>query len=842
MNLLEIQNKLNNLLSGSERKIVFWYDEDAEYLEDIENLLLSEGNKLHILTMDNCFETKLILEERDQISNYLVYAPFKRPEDKENHLADTLYYSQQFYSDRLVQLCGDLGIPVECQDEVKKYKRFWTRGNTKKFKDLEITEYTNATIDLGILAVITGVKTPRFEVLLRTLILANDGDNNPLLKKMDYYKIQNVFWELCKKNYGYIDDKASIERFIATIIVTYMDTLMEGHTPSEWKSFVSDKHNDITVFIKNLMNNSESSEYYDKLAKTVAYELKADKVIKTVPLEQVIICDAFDLFDINIIDWIISKIEDNMLDEKISDLSIPEICELRIKNSNHFSNEFMMQYLMLLNAYSVIRNISQYQFKYDIEAEIDEYVETTYKIDLSYRKFYYYMDKVGLSENIEKIKDLVENIYTNKYLTDITYKWNQVLTSEGYRMFSKSKQEEFYNRHVRPFMNEDGREGRVIVIISDGFRYESAMELMDNFSMDEKCESSISNMLSVLPSETTLGMAALLPHKEIVINDSFELSVDGMKCSNSLADRQKILQSHVPRSICLQFDSVMNANKGAIREMLQDKDLVYIYHNQIDNRGENTKSENEVFNACQEAIVEIQALIRRVTGYVSATRYLITADHGFIYKRNKLIESDKITFDKKSVPYANKRYLITRDRIVNDAVSSRELDYLSKENNLFVTTPVGADVIKMAGGGQNYVHGGSSLQEMIVPVIKVKTVTGKQITGLVNVELSSFTNKVTGIEIRLDFMQMEPVSDVLKGRRLLAFFADKNDNKISYDVPIIANSREKDPSKRVMTEKFTLKSGQYSRHDEYYLIVTDMDDERKVLHKYKFEIEIAGIL
>ena len=94
--------------------------------------------------------------------------------------------------------------------------------------------------------------------------------------------------------------------------------------------------------------------------------------------------------------------------------------------------------------------------------------------------------------------------------------------------------------------------------------------------------------------------------------------------------RQKILQAAIPRSACYDFDKVMNAKKDEIRQMLQDKDVVYIYQNQIDDRGESSRSENEVFNACQEAIEEIQALIRRITGYVSATRYLITADHGFI--------------------------------------------------------------------------------------------------------------------------------------------------------------------------------------------------------------------
>lgn len=53
MDLQEIQDKLNTLLQGTERKIVFWYDDDAAYAEDISQIQLAEDNKLCILTEDN---------------------------------------------------------------------------------------------------------------------------------------------------------------------------------------------------------------------------------------------------------------------------------------------------------------------------------------------------------------------------------------------------------------------------------------------------------------------------------------------------------------------------------------------------------------------------------------------------------------------------------------------------------------------------------------------------------------------------------------------------------------------------------------------------------------------
>ena len=116
-----------------------------------------------------------------------------------------------------------------------------------------------------------------------------------------------------------------------------------------------------------------------------------------------------------------------------------------------------------------------------------------------------------------------------------------------------------------------------------------------------------------------------------------------------------------------------------------------------------------------------------------------------------------------------------------------------------------------------------------------------QDTGFVNVEISSFLSRITNTEFKLDFMQMTPVTDKNKPRRLVAFFIDESGKKISFEVPIIANIRDKDASRRLITEKFTLRSGRYRAGQEYYLVLADMDDESKIHQKYKFTIDIADM-
>lgn len=839
MDLKEIQDKLNLMLTGNGRKLVFWYDDDASYEENIRGFELVEGAKLWIVTENNWFATKLQMEVRDPDSSYLIYAPFPRPDDRENYLADLYYYSQHFYSDKLVQVMGDLGIPGSCQDEVKRFRKFWTTGNTEKFRKLGIEGITKDKLQLGILCVLAGVKTLSFDELLKKVVLAGT-EENVILKRMEAQKIDGVFWDLCERNLGYKDPNPTISKLLCTMIVTYMDTVTGGNIPNEWKYFLSGRANDAVVFVKNLMNNDESRQFYDSFAERMAAELHAEAMIRQIRLEDLLECDAFPDFDENLLSWMIAKIEDGMLDEKISGLSIPQICEERSKPCYHYFDRFGKRYQMISHAWNVLKGVSLHSFKPTLVEVIEDYTENTYKIDRHYRKFYYYMDAVGMTVETEKLRDLVENTYANKYLTDFSYKWNQILTDDAYKNYAGNRQERFYHNFVRPFMKEDGRDGRVIVIISDGMRYECGRELYENLELDEKCTARMNHMLSVLPSETTLGMAALLPNRDIQVDSELNVTVDGMKCGNSTADRQKILQMQVPRSVCVDFDYLMTAKQSEIRNLLQDKVVVYVYQNQIDQRGEGSRSENEVFNACEEAVREIQTLIHRLTGYVSATRFLVTADHGFIYKRDKLTESEKISIDKSDLLKTNYRYLVSESQYVEDkAVISRSMAYLSAINRLYVTTPKGADIIKKRAGGMNYVHGGSSLQEMVVPVVKVITSKGKQDIGYVNVEISSFISRITNIEFKLDFMQMTPVTDKDKPRKLVAFFIDEGGKKISFDVPIIANIRDVDARKRLITEKFTLRSGKYRAGQDYYLVLADMDDESRIHQKYKFTIDIA---
>ena len=89
LNLKQIIDRLNAEFTGETRKLVFWYDDKAEFAEDMEMVELQNA-KIYHLQPDNQFYTKYFLERIDQTTNYLIYAPFPKPDLRDNHLEGTM--------------------------------------------------------------------------------------------------------------------------------------------------------------------------------------------------------------------------------------------------------------------------------------------------------------------------------------------------------------------------------------------------------------------------------------------------------------------------------------------------------------------------------------------------------------------------------------------------------------------------------------------------------------------------------------------------------------------------------------------------------------------------------
>ena len=139
LNLKQIIDRLNAEFVGDTRKLVFWYDDKADFAEDIDSIQL-ENAKILKLKPDNQFQTKYFLERQDKTTNYLIYAPFPKPDVRDNHLEDTLLYSKRFHADRASLICADLKINEKYKPVIEKHIKFFAnKERTQRFYDLEKT-------------------------------------------------------------------------------------------------------------------------------------------------------------------------------------------------------------------------------------------------------------------------------------------------------------------------------------------------------------------------------------------------------------------------------------------------------------------------------------------------------------------------------------------------------------------------------------------------------------------------------------------------------------------------------------------------------------------------------
>lgn len=837
LDLNQIINSLNEVFSGDGRKVIFWYDDNGSFSGDIDEISLDNAKILKLERAEdkkhggyiytNQFYTKYYLEKVDTEGNYLIYAPFPQPDVKDNHLEDIQKYSRTFYADKLSMICSELGIGEDGRQAVVKCRKFFENKNrVSAFCELDIEKMNEDSIYVGIMSVVCKVGVLSFEEVVR-IILCGDLDDSRYLKEFDTYNVLDEFWEKIAEYFGYTEKEPTLKKLAATMFISYFSKTVHEELPKAYQQFVTYKTGSILAFLENMMNNSVYSDRFDELSALVYEGMNGEKLLASLSINNIIDSSAFDGVDTTIIKYLTERLELEDVGAMIDGQSIPEVCDLRIKK--HFGSKYSTEYTMLKNAWYVISN-SKYHPVSDIQSLVKMYCDSYYKIDTSYRNFYYNFDRLENNKDFEKLRHLVENIYSNEYLSNITINWTKAF-ADAQGESSLPYQLNFYEDIVGNIKE------RVVVIISDAMRYEVGVSLFEKLMSDEKCKVTMSAMQSVLPSITSFGMAALLPHKTYEINDDCSILLDGCPC-DSTEQRSKLLSKYDENSACIQFDAVKKMNYDEKANFTRGKNVIYVYHNQIDARGDKANTEDEVFVACDEAVCEIADIIRKLTS-ANVTRFIITADHGFMYKRDHLTEGCKIDNISKSAKFYGKRYAVSDEEISENGVGSIGVEKIySVIDGRTVYYPISSDIFKAQGSGVNFVHGGCSPQEMIIPLIDVKTDKSKVETTFAQIALISLQTKITNLVTRLDFIQSQPVNDIVKPTEYSICFEAENGDKISNEHICIADNADTDSQKRKFTLRFSLVNKTYSAADKYYLVIKDTRTGLETLRQ-QFTVDIA---
>ncbi len=281
-------------------------------------------------------------------------------------------------------------------------------------------------------------------------------------------------------------------------------------------------------------------------------------------------------------------------------------------------------------------------------------------------------------------------------------------------------------RYVHAPLSSKGLK-RLFVVISDALRYEAARDFADrlNAQAGKGWNAEVNALLGVLPSYTQAGMAALLPGAQVGINPA-----DG----TAVVDGQ--------------------STSGA--ELIKEHDLIVVYHNRIDRIGDKRDTEADTCQAVEQAFEELDAILRKISS-LKGSQAVITADHGFLFQQEPVDANDRSEFPAaKELSFKNRRFALgtgIKPSAGQKVFTASELGLAGRWEAVF---PLGLDRYPRSGSGSRFVHGGTSLQEVVVPVIRLKK-ERKDESRPVEAELLRVPAKITMGKLSFGLFQLEPV-------------------------------------------------------------------------------------
>ena len=826
INVQQIEEKLNQRFPDyGRRKIIFWFDPNQDFLEEIDSLVIQNA-KIYHLENDAQFKAKRLLEFEDTESNYLVYAPFTRWDDKDedSHLLSVLKYSEEFSANRLAIVMSELAIPLKFQQTVEKYSSFFNaKDRIKSLGEFSTTMTINRseTLELMMMAVLLKSKSIRLNDLLRE-VLKNftEGNPNPLTE-LDKFHLTTSFWTLIQSKYGYSDRQPTLEKLTICLFLNYFYYQIDQEMAQKYKAFeVIHLRTNIITFMDQYMNDTRYIESFNQLSEKVYKAIDGNELLDSVKIDHLIEADVFSEIHKKILAFYAERLTASDTTTKIAGQSIFDYLKQREKM--HFASDYNHEYQLLKHAYYLV-DANRFSLPMNTDNLLAQYEREMYWVDTHYRKFIWNSDRIEESQNYEQLRRLVEANYA-KFLDQTGQIWNQSFDFED-----RPSIRNFYNKVVT------NRSTKTVVVISDAFRYELGMNLDRKFAREKKYTTKMQSFLSVLPSVTEFGKAALLPNHQLTYTDKTEVLVDGKK-TNGLTNRRAILQQRDANAAALNYDDVVKMTKSEIREALNGKSIIYIYHDQVDRTGDHG-NESQVFDASESAINEIFRLINRLHNDVSIYRFIVTADHGFLYRRSVMSEAEKI-----ENPSQNEQDRVERRFIISDeeydVVGTKTFslgESLGNDDTRKICVPITSSIFKKAGGGQNYVHGGSSVQEMLVPVLEITAAKGSSAKEPVAIELMTSNRRITGLSTTLEFYQKNAVNDIFDAASFGLYFEDEYGERISNEEIYLAASKEEDANLRFNKFVFEFVNQRYLVEDAYDLVIKNQ--KTNVAERIKFVID-----
>jgi len=886
MNLKQLQQGLEQAFITEKHRIVFWYDPEQSFLDELSAMEIAG---VHVFNMANesALGVKLKLELEDTAGQYLLYFPFVEPDLEKDWLVDIKLYSRCFYADRFSIILNELGLQQQSLREhlAKRHGFLASKVRLNALQRLVKPDFNGSDLDMAMIAVV--VKSQNDDLAHIIFALAQEcvmGDlgleaNPASVSELEKYELIPALLEALHTSIGYrtSDDgqqqlQFKLGHFLIRFLITgFCESL--GDVP-EWAQGIVMPTASASATAYTLLSRwRDSSKYYQAFDVISGWVSDALSIKQKINQIEAYYSEANDATAAAGMSQLSEVFTFEVVEQKIIvDLAgaLPEASEIELEHcriliatrldgywaSKHQDDAIRQKYRTVYTALQAAIELFSLRLKYDggfhfesCEAIYKAYENELYGFDQSYRHYCAASQRAHV-DILKTLDDKVETCYAAWYIDHLAKNWGDRVEAEQrlqqWCIPDKSNQQHFFRASVQPLITTEPKR-RVVVIISDAFRYEAAVELRDRINDKRYSEAVLSSQLGVLPSYTTLGMASLLPHESLEYrtsathkNGSDDVFVDG-KSSKGTAARSKILAAH--GGLAVTAETVKGWSRDEGREALKDHYLIYVYHNVVDARGDSAATESETFMAVEHAIAELTELGRKILLYFNTSRILITADHGFLFQQSKLEDSDRASLVEKptNTLKSKKRYLLGFNLPeTTEAWTGSTTKTAGTASDTDFWIPKGANRFHFVGGSR-FVHGGAMPQEIVVPVLTIKQLRGekakKRTQHKVGVISPKSTLKMVNNIQKFDLMQTEAVSQLATPITLSVALYEA-ESKISSEETITFDCTTDSVSERVKQVRLSLAGTGFNRKNDYFLVLKDKDLDTEI-ERYKVTIDLA---
>ena len=813
------------------RRIIVWRDEEGAFAETVEDMAL-ENARVLVMRRDHMFELRRQIEVDYADENLLLYCPMRFDKPEDNWLEDVFLYSEEFRADYWSLVFDELNI--ENRRETRDYARtvtsfFASKERRAKLKALK-AKYTSAEeLQTGVFCVLCGVKTFGLGEVTRAVL---SGEEDGPLGLIEKHCGEDAFWNVMAREYGY-EGRHDVGMLTAHILASA--AMMNGelnipglygsaaHAIPSYGLFVAWLREDRDGLLR-VCQETERKDYLQtkllRVDRAALMRLGVYPMVDALLLSATLRGFAEDHYSIDDAETLLHDRADKPWHEEYAPYyaAVRAITDMQLFHLAHRDG-----------------------FHYDsAKLTWQNYAGSLYKMDQAYRAFNNAYEAalgcgiMALEDDLKEAQEAVERLYKNWFLVELNESWTDALSGGTLETLlpAMPRQDRFFDRYV------SASDSRVFVIISDGMRYEVAQELTDRLNGKLSGNSSCTALVGTIPITTPVGMAALLPHRELRLGDDMKVRCDGM--NTDAGNRDAVLKAAVSDSLAVGFDTFRQMNRAQRQELVKGMRVVYIYHDVIDAVGE---SGGRVLAACETAMNEIVQMMRILVNELSAASVFITADHGFIYTGSPLEEYDKTDREvvEGDVLEYKRRHAVVRNPRRDPRAVFLPLTSLGRDD-LTGVFPKGGMRFRLQGGSGTYMHGGIALQELMVPLIRYqnKKTGQKGFTAITKTEivLLGDNRSISNNIFTLAFYQKSACVGKVQPRQVMARFEDDRGEVISDEHRILGNSAAEENNERVTRVTFHLVGSGYDRNADYWLVLRDAEDG-SVLERVAFKIDIV---